>query len=183
MESAYSRRGLLCTTIGATVASAGCITLPNQTTKGTQDDCGDVDRWEITFGDELNYRSNSGFRLSVATEAVTFGETGSFELKNRSDKTLTTGVKELYTIQREQDDEWVNIFVEPGGFDGAAHDHEPGEGFEWRLEFKQSGIEGSWQSMCGRLRTGQYRFVYFGLPNSEDGDHTAVAVKFTVEDS
>jgi hypothetical protein len=142
-----------------------------------------MDRWGITFGDELSYGSNSGFDLSVSPKAITFGEAGSFKLRNKSDETLTTGVKELYTIQREQSGEWVNVFVEPNGFDGAAHDHKPEEGFEWRLKFKQSGVEGSWHSICERLRTGQYRFVYFGLYNIEDSNDASVAVKFTVEES
>lgn len=179
MESPYSRRRLL-GAVGAALAPAGCLDSAGRTATETDRDCGE--RWNLSFGEELGYGSNAGFSLSVSPERVAFGEAVTFELRNESEETKTTGVEELYTVQRRKDGVWTNLFAEPGGFDGAAIQHDPGEGFDWTLTFTRSSIEGAWQTTCGPLVGGTYRFVYFGLPAPESGgSDRAVAVEFAVE--
>lgn len=183
MRLRSSRRALLWVTVGATVGSAGCLGYGDQVANETTDDCGDEDRWDRSFGDELEYGSNAGFALSVSPETVSFEEPVTVDLRNESGETKTTGTEELYTVQK-QGDEWTNVFAEPGGFDGGVHDHEPGEGFDWALTFTRSTVEGSWQTTCGSLDAGTYRFVYFGHPVPEGGSSDGVvAVTFTVEDA
>lgn len=190
MRPRYRRRHLLAA-VGAAVAGTGCLDGPSGRTGDPDVGCEDRDRWDLSFGDDLRYGENSGFALAVSPRTVAFGESVSFELRNESDARRHTGVDELHAFQVRGDGDWENVLARPAGFDGAAHGHDPGEGFEWSVEITRTGIAGSYHEICEPLTAGTYRFVYFGLPDrgtatsSDGGDaaDAAVAVRFDVEES
>lgn len=71
----------------------------------------------------------------------------------------------------------------PKPYEAIAIAHNPGEGFEWRFELTADGItdvptHDDSLTVCPGLRSGRYRFVYWGIP---DAEADAVAVAFDLE--
>lgn len=127
--------------------------------------------------------------MTGTPETVSFGEELTVRLRNATDEPLRTGTSEQHTIQSGREDGWQNVLVEPDGFDGAAVEHPPGEGFTWEFVIDADGYGGPWE-VCGPLTPGTYRFVYWGLgdapptatPGDPDYPHFAVAFRFTVRE-
>jgi len=49
--------------------------------------------------------------------------------------------------------------------DAQAVDHDPSDGFTWEFTVSPIGFSIGPYYVCKELKSGKYRFVYFGLPN------------------
>jgi hypothetical protein len=115
---------------------------------GAGEGCSDGGRWGIAFGDRPAYGRNEGSRMTGAPGTISFGEELTVRLRNTTDEPLRTGTSEQHTIQSRRDDGRRSVLAEPDGFDGAAVDHPPGEGFRWGLTIDPDGYGGPWE-VCG----------------------------------
>jgi len=108
-------------------------------------------------------------------------------LRNEAkDHSLFTESKKLYDIQERVGDEWRSIYCVTSERDWGSNwvEHEPGTGFTWEIH---TGEEETNEREEIRIRepvsNGEYRFVYFGLieselQGSEATDEKAIAVQF-----
>lgn len=129
----------------------------------------------------------AGFELRLDGESYTVGDELVAKLRNSTKDKQAAGNKFKYDIQYEGADSWHTII-------GTREDEEfgwtdegvlipPGNGWTWRLTLTQAGVwdgEGSGQGYyaCQPLKSGNYRFVYWGVGESED----ALGIPFTVND-
>lgn len=137
-----------------------------------------------------------GFELSVANEAIAFGDTLTATLTNVSDEEKLTGSKQQCDIEYRTENGWHTIFgmsTEQSWTD-EPFIHQPGEGFEWSLRFTQDGLTNSIEYqestyyVCVPLKSGTYRFVYWGFVDdtgSNDPSQTqdAIGYPFSVSEN
>ena len=124
-----------------------------------------------------------GFDLSLSTETVPLGGELTARLENVTTDERNSGNEQKYLIERRTESGWQSIFWKAGyppGWNDIAIVHGPGEGFTWTLPVTRSGLAQGWYHVCEPLRTGTYRFVYFGVGHQGD---PALGSRFTVTQS
>ncbi|MEF8840192.1 MAG: hypothetical protein V5A62_01010 [Haloarculaceae archaeon] len=167
----------------------GCLTSPGRRTGGG---CSGGGRWAIRFR-SIGHGSHEGFRLVADPEMVAFGDDITFCLRNVSEESLHVGTDGNYTIQKRHDDDWRNVFsTEAGmGWDGSAQRVDPNEvAFTWTFTVTETGFVDARYELCNPLTVGEYRFVYWALPDrppkatqgDSDSTHHAVARRFTIQE-
>lgn len=127
----------------------------------------------------------AGFELRLDGETYSKGENLTAELRNVSNQKQGAGNRQKYDIQSRGPDGWHTIIGvrEAEGFEWTDEGYliPPGNGWTWRLTLTQDGVwdgEGGGQSYhaCQRLEPGNYRFVFWGVGESEE----ALGIPFTV---
>jgi hypothetical protein len=130
----------------------------------------------------------AGFELRLDRESYAVGDELVAKLRNITKEKQETGNKYTYDIQYEGADGWHTIIGtredDEFGWDEVGYLFPPGNGWTWRLTLTQPGVwdgwdgEGSGQGYfaCQPLTSGNYRFVYWGVGESED----AIGIPFTV---
>jgi len=127
----------------------------------------------------------NGFDITVEQRNISIGDYLKVSLKNVSSSDNLTGNKKKYDIQYQNDGRWQSIIATE---ENAVHSddgvsHPPGEGFQWELRFTKDGLSNSTGHpptyyICGQIRPGNYRFIYWGIPDTEYG----IGVPFTVNE-
>lgn len=143
----------------------------------------------------VKYDRLSGFHLTASKETVARGEQITFQMENVTYEDKMSGVKSKYTIHRETEAGWRDIFYPDDDNHPAYYDlgvtHPPGDGFTWELTFNRPGLahdieEGTGSlDVCTPLEPGHYRFVYWGItgdPGTGDGSekYSVPGVRFSV---
>jgi len=106
------------------------------------------------------------FSLEIEPASVNLGQDISIHLKNISSESQRTGSRDHYAIQKKDNGEWDHIFSTKGNvlLDAQAVDHDPSDGFTWEFTVSPIGFSIGPYYVCKELKSGKYRFVYFGLP-------------------
>ena len=136
-----------------------------------------------------------GFDLTLAKQELTPGETLVAKVRNATDEQQSTGHRKMYDIQYQTETGWHTIFGAeqvPVVYTMEAHDHDPGEGFTWRLTLTQDGLTDAVDHpptyyVCNPLQVGTYRFVYWGITTEKEAQTNyetdyALGVPFTLSD-
>lgn len=183
-----SRRALLRAGLGIGVCGmAGCL---GRRGRGSDHGCSDGERWDIAFR-RVGHGTYEGFRLAADPETVALGDDITFRLRNVSGEPRSVGTDGNYTIQDRHTGGWRNVFsTEAGiGWDGSAKSVDPDElAFAWTFTVAETGFEDARYELCDPLTPGEYRFVYWGLPDrpptategGPDGGLHAVARRFSI---
>lgn len=180
----------------ASVATAGCLGLVDDSASGAGDGAGDgtatgsptesphVDPARTPDCAELRRHpiDLTGYRLhetydGFAIDAERDGDELVVRLRNETDEPALTGNRWKYAVQ-QLDDEWLHRLWVPRdhGWTDEAIEHAPGEGFTWAFGLDRTGLSQGPFRGCTAVRPGRYRFVYFGVIDAEaEGDHALVA--------
>lgn len=142
------------------------------------------DQWsdeaDVQWGD-FEADGETALALRVDDLEYEYGDTARFTLTNVTDGEVDTGNRHKFNLQIYTEDGWQDVRVKDADeyfeYTDEAVIHGPGEGFEWEVELTEEGlVEGTYHDdarVCPDLRSGRYRFAYFGVIG--DG---AVAVSF-----
>ncbi|WP_276282077.1 hypothetical protein [Halorussus caseinilyticus] len=148
--------------------------------------CNELREPDFSFNEnEITYDSLNGFELKATPKVVRIGEKIIFELENTTQENRETGNKQKYDLQYHSKDGWKSIFkLKHRGWSSQAFSHPPNEGFVWKQNFSKTGLSSEHKYdpsyyVCSEIRTGTYRFLYWGLTNTEK--HSVLATKFTVK--
>lgn len=157
-------------------------------TKSTVPPCKELYDPDFSFKEEeIKYHSCNGFVLTVTPKTVELGDKITVTLQNTTTQNQETGNKQKYDIQYKSDNGWRSIFkLYHRGWSEQAIIHRPNDGFVWKQRFSAEGLSQKHKynpsyHVCSELQPGEYRFLYWGLINSEEC--SVLAAKFTVKDS
>ncbi len=160
---------------------AGCVGPVGPSPDGASPACEELD----PVGENLDARYNvsyeraAGFELSVTPETIHRGERFTATLRNVAEQPRQRGVARKYAVHRWSDGEWRPVLAGAMGYNATALTQAPNETYSWTFAANQSGLTANGIETCGPIETGRYRFVYFGITDT-DGTDTAVAARFTV---
>jgi hypothetical protein len=190
------RRRFLCVVGGGSALLSGCLssgstpvqspgseTSPSDSTDtktGTTSCEEEYDNRVRGLYDTVSDGPVGGFDLSLSTETVPLGGELTARLENVATDERDSGNEQKYLIERRTESGWQSIFWKEGyppGWNDIAIVHGPGEGFTWTLPVTRSGLAQGWYHVCEPLRTGTYRFIYFGVGHRDDPD---LGAQFTV---
>lgn len=119
-----------------------------------------------------------GKQLSLSIERLETGppQTFQFTLQNTGKKPAVVQGKSPIALQCLQaDDDWWTIVGNPDGYTpNESQTIEAGESIDWEVEIGWKGTEGPSFALHRRLHGGDYRVVYWGIPDS----NVSLAVKF-----
>jgi len=173
--------------VGTTVMTsmAGCSSeqsgeiRPNQSPKAVESftcENDDLERHPRMY-DATEWGDTDQFSLRVESTSYKYGDNINIWLTNTSSGPKVIGNRYSYNLEIFTNDSWNEIRWGDGsfGYSDEAIQKEKDEGFQWNIEFTESGIADATNvelSVCPDLVSGRYRFVYWGLSG------TAVAVSF-----
>lgn len=127
----------------------------------------------------------AGFQLRLDGETYSEGDALIAELRNGTDQQQSAGNKAKYDIQYRGPNGWHTIIgvKEDEGFEWTDEGYliPPGNGWTWRLTLTETGIwDGEYRGQsyraCQPLNPGTYRFVFWGVGESDE----ALGISFTV---
>lgn len=173
------RRQFIWSSAALSTALAGCqATAPGAGNDTTQVDCGDdVTRVSEVF--TVRDGPLAGFELGLSSESVPLGGELKAELTNVSDEERISGNKRKFDIQANTPEGWQSIFwiPETDYWTDEGVSHEPGYGFQWDLTISQAALTNTQSRppyfVCSSLDPRTYRFVYWGISSSAEGDSSS----------
>lgn len=135
-----------------------------------------------------------GFYLELERQRIVFGDTLVATMTNVSDEELLTGPRGEIDIQYRGDGGWHSIFGTRGDtiYPDIGSLHNPGEGFQWELEFTRGGLTLEFEYspslyVCSSLKPGTYRFIFRGMGRTgdsrADNSKPALGAPFSVSDN
>lgn len=152
---------------------------------------------DVTWGEAADDRGATVFAMRVVppsedgghedgvdSDALTFGRGDEvrISLRNVSTREQTTGNGDKYAVEVKTEDGWQEVRGTDSkttvGYTDEGVTRPPGEALDWRFELTAEGLiegdaSGQRLRVCPDLRTGRYRFRYWGLP-----DERSIAVAF-----
>jgi len=120
---------------------------------------------EAAYG-EIEEGKGSDFSMSISDCIIERGNTLSIIVKNNSNEEKSLGSLYKYGFQIKGTDGWVDkTRYESNDWSSSTNEIPPGGSEKWEFDITKQGL-GKDHAFCGDVRTGIYRFVYFGnIPN------------------
>jgi hypothetical protein len=153
------------------------VTVPQELT------CADDEftrHWDIPEDHRIEWGSVEPLKLRISDLSANYGDTVRINLTNTASDPVGTGnrrkfIFELYTAAGWQPMRGTTR-DSPLVYTDEGVTHQPGDGFSWELPLTETSLEqvGKDLQVCPELVSGRYRFVYWGLINTD----AAVAVAF-----
>jgi len=134
-------------------------------------DC-DSDSFERQNGatDGLQWGDAAPFAPRIGSHTYDYGETARITLTNTGETTATSGIKAKHRVEAYTEAGWQPVGGANRGDSLPYYDlglsHDPGEGLEWGITLTESGLsepQPAAYRVCPALRTGRYRFVFWGV--------------------
>jgi hypothetical protein len=134
--------------------------------------------------DMLQWGTTGKYSLTSDSLQFEYGDSADFILRYTGSGEGQTGIKHKFNLELFTEAGWQEVRGWGDGqqkpYTDEAVSQEPGVAFEWTIELTESGItdvatetHANALEVCPDLKSGRYRFVYWGLP-----DDAAVGIAF-----
>lgn len=192
-----NRRELLGAASGITLfGSTGCASIPFSDNDSSQNQFTEFKEGEAAKPSDCSkgtavkprWRASDtgpigGFTISISQFELSEGESFECSIRNITEKTKQTGARKKFDIQYKSGSKWFSIYSKKGGgpLDHLVS-HKPGTGFSWRFTASKEGLSATGGRIpsyyvCGEVDPGEYRFVYWGLTNT----NKSLAIPFSIK--
>jgi len=184
------RRNYLSVFCGLSIGLSGCLAITgeqDQTESPQEDQDGCQSQYmHVRQTYQVRKVPTNGFNLWLSPTEVALGGNITVRLENISGEEKQTGSKHKFDIQRKEEEEWSSIYWmgERDYWTDELITHSPSTGFHWNLTINRDSLSTTdtrpKYMVCRPLELGRYRFVYWGVPQTNDGDKLAIGKEFSV---